>query len=61
VGIPRWTIAPDLPNVYYIWLLGIAINLDKFATSFGADNCDMALEFGDKLIKLARLYIDFNE
>jgi hypothetical protein len=61
VGIPRWTIAPDLPDVYNIWLLGVAIDLDKLATSFSANHGDMALKFGDKLVKLARLNIYLNE
>jgi hypothetical protein len=61
VGIPRRAVTPDLPDIYNIWLPGIAIDLDKFATSFGANHGDMVLKFGDKLIKLAWLYIYLNE
>jgi hypothetical protein len=61
VGIPRWAIAPDLPDIYNIWLLGIAIDIYEFATSFSTNNSDVALEFRNEFIKLAGLYIDFNE
>jgi hypothetical protein len=61
VGIPRWAIAPDLPDIHNIWLLGIAVDINKFATRFSADYSDVAFEFGNKLIKLAGLYIYFHE
>jgi hypothetical protein len=61
VGIPRWAIAPDLPDIYNIGLLSIAVDINEFATGFSADNSDMVFEFRNKLIKLARLNVYFNE
>ena len=46
------SIAPNLPYIYDVRLLNIAIDVNKFASSFSADYCDMALEFRNELVKL---------
>mgnify|MGYP007019743258 CR=1 FL=1 len=61
VSIPGRAIGPDLPNIYNIALLGVTVDINKFAAGFGADYGDMALELCNELIKFAGLYINFHK
>ena len=58
MGIPRWAIAPDFPDINNVLFLGIAIDIDKFAAGFSADDRDMFGKSRDKFIKLTWAHID---
>jgi hypothetical protein len=61
VRIPRRTITPNFPDVNDVLFLGIAVNLEKLASSFSADNRGVLAEFGYKLVELAWLHINSHE
>ena len=61
MGVPRRSIAPDFPDIYTVFSIGITIKLYELTASFGADYCNMGFELGDKLIKFSWSHVNSHE